>query len=37
MTCSADKLLKRILMTLFLVSRAAKFYRAVEMAMSSTK
>jgi hypothetical protein len=37
MACSADRLLERILMTLFLIGRAARFRRAVEMVVSSAK
>jgi hypothetical protein len=37
MACRATRLLERILMTLFLVGRAAKVCRAVEIAISSAK
>ena len=37
MTCSANRLPERILMTLFLIDGAARFRRAVEIAMSSAK
>jgi hypothetical protein len=37
MTCSADRLLERIMMTLFLNGRAARFRKAVEIAISSVK
>jgi hypothetical protein len=37
MACSANRLLERTLMTLFLIGRAARFYRAVEIAISSMK
>jgi hypothetical protein len=36
-TCSAGRLLERILITLFLVGRATRFHRAVEIAISSAK
>jgi hypothetical protein len=32
-----NRLLKRILMTIFLISRATRFHRAIKMAISSTK
>jgi len=37
MTYSANRLPKRMLMTLFLIGSAARFRRAVAIAMSSTK
>ena len=37
MTCNADRLLERTVMTLFLNGRAARFRKAVEIAISSAK
>jgi hypothetical protein len=37
MACNAGRLLERMVMTLFLIGKAAKFRRDVEIAISSAK